>query len=142
MKGFTAVAAENSSFQQIIDIGDMLAVFIGKDTFLYGIEYIFWNDGGKDIVICYAAVCVQTDVLFVFEHIVQYGSREFFAFIEDATFVQFVGKVDEPCAVCIARENFSDDGSLFLINNGFLVFDAVAEINAPAGEVSFDSCFA
>lgn len=40
MKGFTAVAAENSSFQQIIDIGDMLAVFIGKDTFLYGIEYL------------------------------------------------------------------------------------------------------
>ena len=41
MKGLTAVAAENSSFQQIIDIGDMFAVFIGEDTFLYGIEYLF-----------------------------------------------------------------------------------------------------
>ena len=40
MKGFTAVAAENSSFQQIIDIGDMLAVFIGKVFFEAMLEEI------------------------------------------------------------------------------------------------------
>lgn len=28
------------------------------------------------------------------------------------------------------------------VNNGFLIFDAVAEIDAPAREVPFDSCFA
>ena len=66
MKRFTAVSAERSAFQKVIDVGDMLAVFIGKDTFLYGVKYLFWNDGGRDIVVCRAAVCMQTDVFFIF----------------------------------------------------------------------------
>ena len=41
MKRFTAVSAERSAFQKVIDVGDMLAVFIGKDTFLYGVKYLF-----------------------------------------------------------------------------------------------------
>ena len=78
--------------------------------------------------------CLQENAIWLAEKL--------FAFIEDTALIQLVNKLDEPCAVCITGEYFSDDGSFFFIDNGFLIFDAVAEIDAPAREVPFDSCFA
>lgn len=49
---------------------DVLAVFIRENTFLYGIKHLFGNDGRKDIVVCYAAVRMQTYVFFIFEQVV------------------------------------------------------------------------